>query len=96
MRISSISVAQPRTTNYNFRRQNVQAPVINNSPSFNGSGGAVGTLFGSLLGIGLTAISGGALAWTIPMLGGVGGIGGDIYEKKDKPSTDSYGQDLYD
>ena len=96
MRISSISVAQPRTINYNFKKQNVQPRVINHSPSFNGSGGAAGTIVGSLLGIGLTAISGGALAWTIPMLGGVGGIGGDMYEKKDKPSTDSYDHDLYD
>lgn len=84
MRISSIHVAQPMNVNHNLRRNNVQ------NPNFKGWGGALGTIGGSAVGIGLTLLSGGALAWTIPMLGGAGGIGGDIYEKKDKPSSDDY------
>lgn len=87
MRISSINVAQPRNLNCNLRTKNVQ------NPNFKGWGGALGTLFGAGVGVALTVASGGALAWTIPALGGVSGIGGDIFEKKDKPSDDEYSYD---
>ena len=86
MRISSINVAQPRMTVRNLKH--VQ------NPNFKGWGGVVGTLGGSALGLGLSVLSGGALLWTIPLLGGAAGIGGDIYEKKDKPTTDGYGMPL--
>ncbi len=89
MRVSSINVAQPRNLNYNLRNKNAQ------TPNFRGWGGALGTIGGAAVGIVLTAASGGALAWTIPLLGGSGAIGGDMYEKKDKPSTDQYGRPLY-
>ena len=89
MRISSISVAQPRNVNYNLKSRCSQ------NPNFQGKGGLFGLVGGTAVGLGLTFISGGALAWTIPLFGGAAGIGGDMYEKKDKPSTDQYGRPLY-
>ena len=89
MRINSISVAQPRNVNYNLKSRSSQ------NPNFQGKGGLFGLVGGTAVGLGLTLISGGALAWTIPLLGGTGGIGGDMYEKKDQPSTDQYGRPLY-
>ena len=89
MRVSSIHVAQPMRTNYNLHSKNHQ------NPNFKGWGGVLGTLGGTAVGAVLTVASGGALMWTIPLLGGTAGIGGDMYEKKDKPSTDQYGQPLY-
>ena len=89
MRICPInSVSQARNyQNYNrMQSKNVQ------NPNFKGWGGFLGTVGGALVGVALTAATGGALAWTIPALSGTGGIGGDMYEKKDKPSTDSFGQ----
>ena len=88
MRISPISVSPMRNNqNYNFKKQNVQ------NPNFKGWGGALGTIGGALLGVGLTAISGGALAWTIPALSGGCAIGGDMYEHKDKPSSSDFDYD---
>lgn len=85
MRISSINVAQPRMTVRNLKH--VQ------NPNFQGKGGALGTLVGAAAGVGLTFLTGGAMAWAIPILAGGGGIGGDMYEKKDKPSSDDYDYD---
>ena len=87
MRISSISVAQPRNVNYNLKSRHGQ------NPNFQGKGGLIGLVGGTAIGLGLTVLSGGALAWTIPLLGGTAGIGGDMYEKKDKPSSDDYDYD---
>ena len=86
MRVSSINIAQPKMANYHVKNQNVQ------TPNFRGIGGVMGSLLGAGAGLFLTAASGGALFWTIPALCGSGAIGGDIFEKKDKPSTDVYGQ----
>ena len=88
MRICPITVSQAR----NYQNYKVQHSQKMQSPGFKGAGGVFGSIGGALLGLGLTALSGGALAWTIPALSGSGAIGGDMYEKKDKPSTDSYGQ----
>ena len=88
MRICPISVSPAR----NYQNHNLHKTHKIQNPSFNGAGGVFGTIIGGVLGLGLTAISGGALAWTIPALSGSGAIGGDMYENKDKPSTDSYGQ----
>ena len=97
MRINPISVSHAR--NYqNLRNQkNVQSPIPQSdaevqNPSFKGWGGVCGTILGSAVGIGLTVLTGGAAAWTIPILGGGAAIGGDIYENKGKPSTDEYGR----
>ena len=82
MRISSINVAQPVKTNYNLRTKNVQ------NPNFQSKGGATGTVVGAGIGLLLTAISGGSLFWTVPLISGSCGIGGDIYyENKKKPSN---------
>lgn len=90
MRISSINVAQPRNINYVTKAKNLQ------NPNFEGKGGIRGLLGGTAIGVALTFFSGGTLAWTIPLIGGVGGIGGDVFEKKDKPSIDEYcGQTWY-
>ena len=85
MRVSSINVAQPRMTVKNLKH--VQ------NPNFQGKGGALGTILGAAVGLGVTAISGGALFWTVPLFAGSGGIGGDIYENKNKPSSDDYDYD---
>jgi len=83
MKISPISVSPARNyQNYNLKQQNVQ------NPNFRGLGGALGTIVGAGAGVLLTAVSGGALAWTIPALSGAGTIGGDIYEHKSKPSAE--------
>lgn len=88
MRISPICVSLARNSqNYNVQKQNAQ------NPSFNGYGGALGTIGGALIGIGLTALSGGALAWTIPAISGAGAIGGDMCEHSSKPSADDFEMD---
>jgi len=90
MRICPISVAHARNfQNYNVKNQNVQ------NPNFKGWGGALGTVLGAGAGILLTAASGGTLAWTIPALSGASAIGGDIYEHRNKPSSDDYDMDSY-
>jgi len=90
MRISSINVAQPRNVNYNLHARSLQ------NPNFQGKGGVRGLIFGTAIGGALTLVSGGALAWTIPLLGGAGGIGGDVYEKNSNPPSDEYaGQNWY-
>ena len=84
MRINSICVAQK--TNYpNYRSANYAQ-----NPNFKGWGGALGTLGGAAAGIGLTILTGGAALWTVPLISGLSGIGGDMFEKKDKPSSDDY------
>ena len=95
MRVSSINVAQPVVKNYNFRNSKVHSTPTAEAPSFKGWGGVLGTVLGAGAGIALTVATGGALAWTIPAISGISGIGGDMYEKKDKPSTDQYGRPLY-
>ena len=83
MKVCPISVSPVR----NYQNLNVTKQQPQN-PNFKGWGGALGTLGGALLGVGLTAVSGGALAWTIPALSGVSAIGGDIFEHRNKPSGD--------
>ena len=97
MRINPISISHAR--NYQNLRHNetIQNPIpqsetVAQSPAFKGWGGVCGTILGTAVGIGLTALTGGAADWTIPLLGGSAAIGGDMYEKKDKPSTDQFGR----
>ncbi len=84
MRISSISIAQPKNVYYN---QNLKRSEATNFKGW----GATGTLIGAAAGGILTAMSGGALFWTIPALSGLSGIGGDIYEhnRNGKSSDDN-------
>ena len=84
MKICPISVCSVKNyQNYNVKKQQPQ------NPNFKGWGGALGTIGGALVGVALTAASGGALAWTIPALSGASAIGGDIYEHRNKPSGDN-------
>ena len=79
MRISPISVLNVKNCQkHNLKTQTAQ------DPNFKGWGGVLGTVGGAILGAGLTAISGGALLWTVPAISGITGIGGDIYEKSRK------------
>ena len=71
----------------NYQNHNVKKQQTQN-PNFKGWGGALGTLGGAIVGVGVTVLSGGALAWTIPAISGLSGIGGDIYEHSRKPSDD--------
>ena len=92
MRIYPVAYSPVR----NYQKANVKVQrnetQVQQNPNFKGWGGAFGTFFGTCAGVALTAMTGGALAWTIPVLGGTGAIGGDMYVEKDRPQTDSFGQ----
>ena len=93
MRISSISVAQPRNFNYNkMRTRTVQNHTVQEQqPAFKGwkagLGGLIGTGAGVVIG---TVLSGGALLPAL-LLGAAGTTGGCIYgSSKEDHSGDDY------
>ena len=97
MRISSINVAQPRyvnyNSNYNSKNKNVQ------NPSFKQYTSVATTLVGGFIGFIGTAAVIGTAGLAAPLVVGAlgaatGAIGGDMIDKKGKPSTDAYGQPL--
>ena len=90
MKVCPISVSHVRNyQNFNVKHQSAQ------TPNFKGWGGALGTILGAGAGVLLTAATGGTLAWTIPALSGGAAIGGDIYEKSNKPSADDFEFDSF-
>ena len=95
MRVSSISVAQPRNLNYKMRTanvKNVQTQPESMQPAFKGWKGSLGYLAGTVIGgtVG-TIISGGLF---IPfILAGTGAIAGGEYGKS---KEDNNGDDYQD
>ena len=95
MRVSSISVAQPRNLNYKMRTkhvQNVQVQPESSQPAFKGWKGSLGYLAGTAIGATVgTIISGGLF---IPfILAGTGAIAGGEYGKS---KEDNGGDDYQD
>ena len=84
MKISAISGVQQK---YNYvRNQNQQV----RTPNFKSGGGALGTLGGVAVGVGITILTGGAAAPLIPLIGFGGAVTGEavkenIDNKKRKP-----------
>lgn len=93
MRVNSISVIQPNNSNgvkkVNSTTQNVKGLLNENiNPTFKSKvrwGGAVGTLLGTVFGVGVAIATGGIAAPLI--FGAAGAIGGDITDKTLRPES---------
>ena len=89
MRISPIN-AHLCTNQKNYSK-NAVSPTKIYQPSFKTTSGSIGVVGGAFAGLCLTILSGGTLFWTVPVLGGVGGLGGEITHKNSSvPSKDNY------
>ena len=95
MRISPINARlYANQTNYS---KNAVCPTEVNQPSFKHTSGSIGVIGGAFAGVCLTILSGGTLLWTVPVLGGVGGLGGELSHKGNSaPSSENYNLSGYE